>query len=122
MRAMSALLLVLAAAVGGCATSRLNLLAADKPAPVQYECRENPPWHGTQSKLIATVDAGAGASQLHLSMAGGQSNVLTPFGDKSGQLFANADYAWRFNGTHALLTDVSNIRTYSCEPLPPAVQ
>jgi hypothetical protein len=97
--------------------------AASAPVPVaSFSCHATDPTHRKQPDRIVTIRGDQTASQIRLGLEDGHDELLAPVGNATGHLFADAEYAWRFGKDRAVLTDVENIRTYSCTPVTPAAR
>jgi hypothetical protein len=111
--------------LGGCA----GVGAAPRPAvqiqarpmqagPMQaaaYDCRlaaQDVATPGPDVRLIMRPANQQGQLPLRVGQDGWQWLDIAP--GSNGHVYANAIYAWRFNPTGGVLTDIRNIETYGC--------
>lgn len=66
---------------------------------------------------LVSVAPNRGARGLDLKLESGQQHTLSLPAGGSDRLYSGPLYAWRPGGDTSVLTDVQNIRTYSCRPV-----
>jgi hypothetical protein len=104
-------LVLLISVVGGCAQ------VTPRPAQLanaSYICRPNGDAAASRPDLRLTVQSTTPGGRLALRFDWGDWQSLSPVPDSSEQIYANALYAWRFDGAVGVLSDINNIQTYNC--------
>lgn len=115
---MTASLVVLAGlALCGCTPPGADPAKQAQLASTTYSCRvtDSPGSHHHPRTVTITRDPAQ--SKLGLALENGRTEILDPVASSSGQLFADAEFAWRVAGDRSVLTDVENIQTYACRPV-----
>jgi hypothetical protein len=112
-RARTTVLILLVSAVGGCALPGVAS-APRLAANGQYVCRSGSNAATPAPDLRLTVRSSNQPGRLMVRVREGGWQSLTQVTGESGPLYADAAYAWRFNGAAGVLSDIRNIQSYNC--------
>ena len=112
-RVSTTVLILLVSAVGGCAQPG-SASAPRLAENGQYVCRSGADAAASVPDLRLTVQSSSQPGQLMVRVGEGGWQPLTQVAGESGPLYADAAYAWRFNGAAGVFSDVKNIQSYRC--------
>jgi hypothetical protein len=87
-----------------------------------YVCRVDDNVGTPGPDLRLTVNPDPQRAELLIRLGRADWQALDAARGSSGQVFANAAYAWRGDATGGVLTDIQNIETYRCTSESPAPQ
>ena len=106
--------LLTAALLCGCTSPVVAPVVVQPEQPVSFSCRPTDQSGAGHESRVVTITRDPSGSRLRLVLEKERTEILMPVSGSGGQLFSDAEFAVRVGPDHSVLTDVENIRTYTC--------